>query len=155
MQDAYEDERDRARRVYRSVRYVHSPALNERVYFTAEGFSHLMFKTLSSERERRSQVARFKLLSRAIKLVGLSTTYQEYERVSKKLEVMSYKKVVRKAMVIKYWGIIAIVGGKKIKVIIRKKGHNADAHFWSVVPGWKTSGRRDVRFTMKGNPEED
>ena len=133
------------------------PALNEYVHFTAEGFNHIVFKGSRSERERPSQILRFKLLSRAVKLVERSTTYQEYEETLKELEVKSNKKHVRKSKPVKYWGIIAIIDGRKIKIIVRKIGDNGQLHFWSIVPAWTTNKYRDIKLfsTMKGNPDED
>jgi len=79
------------------------------------------------------------------------------EETLKEFEVRSYKKRTKKSRPVKYWGIIAIVDGRKIKAIVRKIGDNGTMHFWSVVPAWVTNKYRDTRFftTMKGNPEED
>lgn len=153
----YEKLRDDARKFYISTRPIQSPALGEYVYFTAEGFNHIIFKGSRSERERPSQILRFKLLPKAIKLIELSTTYQEYEETLKEFEVKSYKKKVRKSKPVKYWGIIAIIDGRKVKVILRKIGDNGQLHFWSIVPAWTTNKYRDIKLfsTMKGNPEED
>ena len=62
----------------------------------------------------------------------------------------------KRYFLIKYWGIIAIIDGRKIKVILRKIGDNGQLHFWSIVPAWTTNKYRDAKFvsTMKGNPEE-
>jgi len=62
-----------------------------------------------------------------------------------------------KSKVVKYWGIIAIIDGRKIKVIIRKIGDMGNLHFWSIVPSWITNKYRDTKLftTMKGNPEEN
>ena len=75
----------------------------------------------------------------------------------KEFEIKSFKKRVKKNKSVKYWGIIAIVSGRKIKVILRKIGDNGSVHFWSLVPAWVTNKHRDIRLfsTMKGNPEED
>ena len=153
----YEKLRADAQQFYSALRPVFSPALNESVSFTAEGFNHIIFKGSRSERERPSQILRFKLLSRAIKLIGLSTTYQEYEETLKEFEMKSHKKRVRKSKPVKYWGIIAIIDGRKIKVIVRKIGDNGQLHFWSIVPAWITNKYRDMKLisTMKGNPDED
>ena len=153
----YEKLREDAQKFYASMRPIQSPALGEYVYFTAEGFNHIIFKGSRSERERPSQILRFKLLAKVIKLIGLSTTYQEYEETLKEFEVKSYKKKVRKSKSVKYWGIIAIIEGRKIKVILRKIGDNGQLHFWSIVPAWTTNKYRDMKFfsMMKGNPEED
>lgn len=153
----YEKMCEDAQKFYISIRPAQSPALGEYVHFTAEGFNHILFKGSRSERERPSQILRFKLLPKAIKLISLSTTYQEYEETLKEFEVKSYKKKLRKSKPVKYWGIIAIIDGRKIKVILRKIGDNGQLHFWSIVPAWTTNKYRDLKFysTMKGNPEED
>ena len=153
----YEKLRVDAQKLYSTTRPIFFSALNELVYFTAEGFNHIIFKGSRTERERSSQILRFKLLPRAIQLIGLSTTYQEYEETLKEFEVKSHKKKVRKIKPVKYWGVIAIINGRKIKVILRKVGDNGQLHFWSIVPAWVTNKYRDTKFfsTMKGNPEED
>lgn len=96
------------------------------------------------------------MLPLASKLVKISTTYQEFEETLKEFEVKSFKKITKKSKPIRYWGIIAIIDGRKIKVIIRKIG-NGQINFWSIVPAWVTNKYRDIKFftTMKGNPEED
>ena len=153
----YDKLREDAQKFYNSTRPVHSPALKELVHFNAEGFNHIVFKGSRSERERPSQILRFKLLPRAIKLIGLSTTYQEYEETLKEFWVKSHKNKVQKTKPVRYWGIIAIIDGRKIKVILRKIGDNGQLHFWSIVPAWVTNRYRDTKFftTMKGNPDED
>ncbi|MCL4403915.1 hypothetical protein M1432_01010 [Patescibacteria group bacterium] len=153
----YEKLKEDALKFYNEIGRVHSPAFGQEIQFDAEGFNHIVFKSPRTERERSSQIARFKLLPRAVKLIKDSTTYQEYEETLKEFEVKSFKKKKWKTLLVKYWGIIAIVDGRKIKVIIRKKGDNGMLHFWSIVPGWVTNKFRDTKFTttMKGDPEED
>lgn len=153
----YEELKDGASKFYRGIGKVFSPALNQEIYFTSEGFNHIVFKNSRSERERNSQILRFKLLPLAVKLIEPSTTYQEFEEMIKEFEVKSFKKKVIKNKSIKYWGIIAIMNDRKIKVIVRKIGDNGVMHFWSLVPAWITNKHRDIRFftTMKGNPGED
>jgi len=153
----YEKLKQDAINFYHSIGKVNSPFLEQDVYFTAEGFNHIVFTNNRSERERSSQILRFKLLSLAVKLVKISTTYQEFEETLKEFTVRSYKKKISKTRPVKYWGIIAIIDGRKIKVILRKIGENGNIHFWSIVPAWTTNKYRDIKFfsTMKGNPEED
>ena len=153
----YEKLREDAQKFYNSIGKIFSPVLNQEVYFNSEGFNHIIFKNPRSERERSSQILRFKLLPLAIKLIKISTTYQELEETIKEFEVKSFKKKIRKTKPVKYWGIIAIIDGRKIKVIIRKIGDNGNAQFWSIVPAWITNKYRDTRFftTMKGSPDED
>ena len=153
----YEKLRGDAQKFYSEIGGVFSPAFNQSINFNSEGFNHIIFKSHRTERERPSQILRFKLLPLAVKLIKTSTTYQEFEETLKEFEIESYGKKSRKSKPVKYWGIIAIVDGRKIKVIIRKIGDNGTMHFWSIVPAWTTNKYRDTKFftTMKGNPDED
>ncbi len=153
----YEKLKEDASNYYNSIGKIHSPAFDEYIGFNAEGFNHIVYKTPRTERERPSQIMRFKLLPLARKLVELSTTFQEYEETIKNFNVKRHKKRVNISQPVKYWGIIAIIDGRKIKVILRKIGENGKIHFWSIVPAWTTNKYRDIKFftTMKGNPDED
>lgn len=154
---SYDKIREDTRLFYSTIRPTYSPAFDEMVYFTAEGFNHLIYKGSHTERDRSSQIMRFKLLARATKLIGYSTTYQEYEETLKEFQIKSHKRRVTKIKPVRYWGVIAIFEGRKIKVILRKIGDDGRLHFWSIVPAWMTNKYRDIKFfsTMKGNPEED
>lgn len=153
----YEKLKEDARKFYSTVGKVWSPVLKEEVYFSADGFNHLIYKGARTERDRASQILRFKLLPLAAKLVTISTTHQEFEESIKEFEVKKFKKRIRQSKVVRYWGLIAIIENRKIKVIIRRIGDNGNLRFWSVVPAWVTNKYRDSRFftTMKGNPDED
>jgi len=153
----YQDLKKAAQDIYSNIDSVFSPIFNEKITFSAEGFSHIIFKNNNSIREESSQFLRFKLLPLAKKLIGISTTYQEFEETIKEFDIKKYKKKIKENRLVKYWGIIAIIDGQKIKVIIRKIGNNGSLHFWSVIPAWVTNKYRDTKFytTMHGNPEED
>jgi len=153
----YQNQRDNSLNLYNKINSVFSPALQSKITFPSESFNHIIFKNPRTERERPSQILRFKLLPLAAKLIGLSTTYQEYEESSSEVVIKRHKKRVKESRIIKYWGIIAILDNQKIKVILRKIGDNGLAHFWSIIPAWTTNKYRDAKFytTMKGCPEED
>lgn len=153
----YQNQKNNAQNFYNNINSVFSPVFKEKVTFSAEGFSHIIFKNHHSMREESSQILRFKLLSLAKKLIELSTTYQEFEESIKEVLVKKHKKKIRESRMVKYWGIIAIMDGQKIKVILRKIGNNGSLHFWSIIPAWTTNKYRDARFftTMNGCPEED
>jgi len=153
----YEKLRENSQKFYSKIGNVFSPALMEKIYFSSGGFNHIIFKSPRTEREKSSQILRFKLLPLTVKLIKVSTTYQEFEEKLEKIEIKSYKNKTKTIKLIKYWGVIAIIDNRKIKVIIRKIGDNGTMHFWSIVPAWTTNKYRDTRFftTMKGNPDED
>jgi len=153
----YEKLKEDAQKFYTEIDPVFSPAFNEKIYFNSEGFNHIIYKSPRTERERSSQILRFKLLPLAVKLLKESTTYQEFEETLGEFGIKNHKKKEKRSKSVKYWGIIAIVDSRKIKVIIRKIGDNGTMHFWSIVPAWVTNKYRDTRFfsTMKGDPEKD
>lgn len=152
----YEELRVITQEIYAGTKPVRSPALNEDVRFTAEGFNHIIFKGSRHERERESQIMRFKLLPRAIRLIAHANTFQEFETSTKEFEIKTHRRREMRSKSVLYWGIIAIFEGRKIKVILRKIG-GGQLHFWSIVPAWTTNKYRDARFitTMKGHPEDD
>ncbi|MDO8639796.1 MAG: hypothetical protein Q7R53_02620 [bacterium] len=153
----YNKLKEDAQRLYNSIGKVFSPVFNKEIFFPSEAFNHIIFKSSRTERERSSQILRFKLLPLAVKLLKISNTYQEFEETIKEFEVKSYKKRVKKTKIVKYWGVIAIIDNRKIKVIIRKIGEDGKMHFWSIVPAWITNMYRNAKLfaTMKGDPEED
>jgi len=159
MQDTsnYEKIRQDSENFYKKIGKILCPAFNDFIYFSADGFNHLIYKSDRSERDRERQIAKFKLLPRAKELVIKTTTFQEYEESVKEFTIKKFKKKVRESKVVKYWGLIAIMNGFKIKVIIRQVGDNGFKHFWSVIPNWTTNQYRDIKLlsNMKGNPDED
>ena len=135
---------------------LYSSVLQQSIHFTAEGFEHIIYKGNRTERDKSSQMMRFTLLKRAIRLIEISTTFQEYEETFKLFELKRHKKRIQESKRVHYWGLIAIIQERKIKVILRKIG-NGQVHFWSIVPAWTTNKYRDTKFitTMKGDPTED
>jgi hypothetical protein len=146
-----------AQRFYSSIGRAYSPALNHDVIFSSEGFNHIIFKNSRSERERSSQIMRFKLLPLARKLIELSTTYQEYEETLQGFIIKKHGRKIKVITSVRYWGIIAIIDGRKIKVIVRRMGDGGKLYFWSIIPAWVTNRYRDAKFisTMNGQPAED
>ena len=152
----YEKLRQDAENYYKKVGKTFCPAFKEFVYFNAEGFNHLVYKGDRTERSKEIQVLKFNLLGNARKLVEMATTFQEYDEEIREVVVKKFKRKERESRVFKYWGLIAIMGTWKIKVIIRQIG-NGQKHFWSVIPNWTTNKYRDLKLLnrMKGNPAED
>jgi hypothetical protein len=149
--------REDAERLYQKVGKIPCPAFeNDLVYFSAEGFNHLVYKDSRTERLKQDQITKFKQLDRAVELVRLTTTYQEYEERLLDVWVKRHKKRAQETKLVRYWGLIAIIRRSKIKVIVRQIG-DGQKHFWSVIPNWTTNQYRDVTFVshMKGNPEDN
>ncbi len=132
------------KKYYNSIKEIYSEALEANIYFNAKGFNHITFKNPRNIRTVPEQISRLKIFDTAVKLLKLANIYQEYEEV----ENLDTKKTTY------YWGIIAIIDNIKIKVILRKIG-NGQTHFWSVIPGYTSSEKRDQKFKIKGDPESD
>jgi predicted ester cyclase len=141
----YEKIRDEAASLYRTFRAVEIPALGQRVQFTSEGFNHLVYNAPGKMRDKRAQILRFDMLERAKFVLETATTYQEYD------EEMIYKKVNRRGtwvpmnVVIRSWGLVAIVRKFRIKVVITQEGNGA-VRFLSVAPAWVTKQYRDIKL---------
>jgi hypothetical protein len=152
----YTKAREDTLRYYHTVGRLFCPAFHADVFFTSEGFNHLVYKSGRIERLKESQMMKFRLLPRAVDLVKLTTTYQEYDEHLQEFEVKRFKKRVRESKLVRYWGLIAIIRDFKIKVIVRQVG-DGHKHFWSIIPNWTTSQHRDIKLIsqMKGDPEDD
>ena len=91
----YQNQKNNAQNFYNNINSVFSPVLQLKITFPAEGFNHLVFKNARSEREKSSQLLRFKLLPLAKKLIEISTTYQEHEETTGEFTFKKYKKKIR------------------------------------------------------------
>jgi hypothetical protein len=123
---------------YQNFEKVICPALDLQVSFNAKGFHHITKKSDNDPRPITDQINRLNLIDLTYDLIKHTNTFQEYEKTE----------------TTEYWGLIAIYKNKKLKVILRKVG-NGNVHFWSVIPGYITSEKRDGKFKMKGNAETD
>lgn len=159
MQDIsnYNKLREDAQNYYQQIGAVRCPALeNQLVHFNSEGFGHLVYKNKTRQRSKNDQVTRFKLLSKAKMVIGISTTYQEIDEGLMEVRRKRFKKIINQTTTVIYWGFVAIIRNTRIKVIIRRVG-NGQLHFWSVMPAWKTNQYRDIRIISmcKGDLAED
>ena len=105
MQDLsnYDKIRQDALAFYNKIGKLQCPALgNELIYFPAESFNHLIYKRDRSERDKSSQILRFKMLPAATQLLKFTNTYQEYEETLKEVDVKRHKKRVKESKVVKY-----------------------------------------------------
>ena len=113
----YETLKSETQELYAVTKPVRFPALGEEVRFTAEGFNHIIFKRGRHERERESQIMRFKLLPRAIRLIAHANTFQEFEETTQNFSVKSRKRREMRSKAVLYWGVIAIFDGIGDEVI--------------------------------------
>lgn len=148
--------KENANNFYKKIGRINCPAFNnEAVYFNSEGFNHLIYKK-KSERSKNDQITKFKLLPIAKEIVYISTTFQEYDEGLAEIIRKRFKKRVKETVAVRYWGLVAIIRSKKVKVIIRQVGHG-QKHFFSVIPGWTISHYNNTKIisTAKGDLSSD
>ena len=153
----YERKKAEARTFYSSFVKVVCPALgNEPVYFTSEGFNHLVYRGPKKERDQRVQIMKFELLGKAKKILEISTTFQEYEESFKYIRIQKYGKSVYNNVIFRMWGFVAMINIFRVKVVVKKVG-NGKMEFYSVIPAWITRHYRDIKLieTSKGNLENE
>lgn len=142
---------------YIEINKVFCPYIESDVIFNSDGFRHLIYASGDKKRNDNSIAMRLKLVMSAKKLLECTTTLQEYfeDIVEIHTKVHNKPAIVKKRLI--YWGFIGIIDNKwKIKVVVRKVG-NGNPHFWSVIPNWVTSKKRDQKYmtTHVGDLEND
>lgn len=125
--ESMKDYVNRYRKKYSSLNPVYCPALKETVYFTSEGFNHLLFK----KGHRRTN----KQIKYRLPLVNLIIPTIKKCKSSAKTTVIDeiYK---GKKIIAFYFEITHVVGTKspaKVKVIIKKRDKLGKLFFFSVM----------------------
>lgn len=144
--------RKKAKKLYETFKPVKCVAVdNQLITFPTSGFYHLIFKGRKT-RSRKEQICKMKHLKQAYEIISKSSMHQEYD--VRQAKYIIREKGLKKEVTTEtqYWGLVAITGGKRIKVILKKSG-TGNYQFWSVMPNWKV-GIKDgskVRKLFKGN----
>lgn len=159
MRNNFEQNKQDAANLFNTFKPVRCQALkSELVYFTSEGFNHLLFKSARTLRDKSDSENRFRFLEDAFNLIRKSTTFQEYEEILQNVKARKKGQTITESKLVKYWGFIAIIrnGKFKIKVILRQVGAN-HIEYWSVIPTWTTTKYGDMKFKnfSSGNLQED
>jgi len=129
----FSERKEKARAIYAAKREVYCPYFKTNVILNSDGFHHLQFSA-RRERDKKEQLFKFNLLPLGLELIRISATIQEY----RKLLTPIGKKSPRDGSVpmknVEYWGLVAIIGEKKIKVrtVLRRIG-DGNITFWSVM----------------------
>lgn len=138
-QEDFEKLKAMVRHDYDDTHEVYCPYLGESVKFSAAGFEHLLFKGSSKvkERSRPEQAIRLKLFRLAPELLRITKTLQEFHRENQFVIVKMNKRKEKVMKAIQYWGFVAILHERKIKVIVKQVGEG-NKYFWSVIPNWRS-----------------
>jgi len=117
--------REQIKFIFKQTKGISSPAFEgEKIHFNAKGINHLIYKGNRSRRDVDRIKTNIRLLPRAIKLLKLSTFWQEENQFTKdKITFI-------------FWAFEAVIDDRRIKVIVRQVGKGRK-HFWSVIPAWR------------------
>ena len=150
---------ERARLFYQGLGEIFCPALKSKIKFNSAGFHHLRYDNSRAERSKAEQKNKLLFLKKAIVILKVTTTIQEYRKT-----VQAVGKVrrdgFRKTNLVEYFGFVAITNlakGIRVKVIIRKIG-DGDYHFWSLMPQWKQeriTNNQVARFVSSKEIEDE
>lgn len=116
----------RYRAEYARLRAVHSNAIDDKVYFNAPGFKHLIFKG-GHRRDTKSMLNRLVLIPLIIPVIR---NCDEEVEIRVRREVIDGKKVR-----VTYYALEAHVGkdSVRVRVVTRKVGENGKHYFQSIM----------------------
>src|SRR6185312_426882 len=125
--------KEKARSAYTAQTSVWCPYFKTQIVLNSDGFHHLQFSARRG-RNKREQLLKFRLLPLALQIIRQSGTLQEYRKLLGPIGKASARGSIAMKE-IEYWGLVAIVGEKRIKVraVLRQVG-TGNITFWSVMP---------------------
>lgn len=134
----FEERKKKAKRLYDSKRTIHNPYLDCEVVLNSDGFHHLQFSA-RTERSKKEQLLKFRLLPLALETIRHAGTLQEYRKILQPIgRASAHGGTVMKQ--VEYWGFVAILGKQeapmKLRTILRRVG-DGNVIFWSVMPDTK------------------
>lgn len=146
LENYFLERKEKTKAVYLSKKEIYSPYFQKNIVLNSDGFHHLQFSA-RRERNKKEQLLKFSLLPLAFQIVKKSGTIQEYRKTLAPVGEKSKRDGFVSAKEIEYWGLVAIVGSKliKIKVILRRVG-DGNINFWSVMPYSKIKGGNQKLF---------
>lgn len=133
----FKQRKDRAKAIFDAEREIYSPYFQTNVVLNSDGFHHLQFSA-RREREKKSQLLKFSLLPLALDVIRKAGTIQEYRKLLTPIGKPSPRDGSIPMKEVEYWGLVAIVREKnvKVRVVLRRVG-TGNVTFWSVMPDVK------------------
>ena len=130
----FSERKVKARQIYDTQKSVYNPYFRTQIVLNSDGFHHLQFSA-RRERNKREQLLKFSLLPLALDIIRQSGTIQEYRKLLTPIGKPSPRNGSVLMKEVQYWGLVAIVGEKQIKVraVLRQIG-DGNITFWSVMP---------------------
>lgn len=146
-QEKYIEIKNKTKDIFIKNPSIQCPYFGQEVTLNSDGFHHLQFSS-RRERDKNEQILKFNLVPLAIKIIRKTSTLQEYRKNLIEDGNKSQRDGLTPLKLVEYWGFVAIVGEKhiRVRVILRRTG-NGKIIFWSVMPAMKLS--RDEFETRK------
>ena len=143
----FNEKKEKAKQIFSSRPTIYNPYFKRDVVLNSDGFHHLQFSA-RRERNKREQLFKFNLLPLALDIIKKSGTIQEYRKILTPIGKKSAQDGSISMKNVEYWGMIAIVGEKNIKVkaILRRVG-DGNITFWSVMPYSKIKNGNQKLFS--------
>ncbi|MEK7587129.1 MAG: hypothetical protein AAB453_04640 [Patescibacteria group bacterium] len=134
MAEYFNERKEKALEVFSAQKTIYNPYFKTEIILNSDGFHHLQFSA-RRERDKREQLLKFSLLPLALEIIKKSGTIQEYRKLLTPIGKKSPRDGFTPMKDVEYWGLVAIVGSKgiKIKTVLRKIG-TGNIIFWSVMP---------------------
>ena len=144
----FKEKKLKAEQIYSAQKLVYCPYFKSNITLNSDGFHHLQFSA-RRERNKKETLLKFSLLPVALDIIRKSGTIQEYRKLLGSVGKKSNKDGFTNMKEIEYWGLIAIVESKniKIKTILRRVG-NGNITFWSVMPYSKIKNGNQRLYTL-------
>jgi hypothetical protein len=143
----FNERKEKTKQIYLAQKSVYNPYFKTPIILNSDGFHHLQFSA-RRERGKREQLLKFNLLPLALDIIKKSGTIQEYRKLLTPIGKPSARNGAVPMKEVQYWGLVAIVGEKQIKVraVLRKIG-DGNITFWSVMPYSKIKQGHQKVFT--------
>lgn len=133
LDDIYFDKiKEWAREIFYAQKSIYNPYFKEQVILNSDGFHHLQFSN-RIERSRNEQLYKLRLIPLGLELIRKSGTVQEYRKTLSPTGKKSANGEISMKEV-EYWGFIAIIGekGLKVRTVLHRVG-DGNIIFWSVM----------------------
>jgi hypothetical protein len=150
----FEEVKLKGEKFYKSLKDIHCPYFNDKVYFNSQGLEHVKFKGRNKARLEKDQYMRFKLLYLVPEILRASRTLQGIRETNHFERIRVHNRTDTILKPVTYYEFIAVIKRNRLRVIVKQieDGHK---FFWSLVPFWQMNMETMTRVLHDGNPEED
>lgn len=128
--------KEKTRVLYEATESMYCPYFGEKVNFNSDGFHHFRYNSLGSERNKRVQIARYKLFPLASSVIRKAGTIQQHRKT---MGVVGRKRRdgMHTTKIIEDWCFVALLPFKSreaiVRVVVRKIG-DGNLNFLSIMP---------------------